>query len=223
MPASETEDGNSAGRVLPLFVILIDVVVTLFVFPHLPPRIPVHWNVRGQIDGHAPRELAAIFFPLFALVLWLLMRALPRIDPRRANYASFAGAYDTVVAAVVTLLAIVHVIVLAAALGVPIAMNRIMPLLLGGLFVVLGSAVPHARPNWWFGVRTPWTLSNDRVWARTQRVSGHLMIAAGIVAILSAFLLPDPVGVIVLFLAITAAGLGSVVYSYFAWKQETSQ
>ena len=89
------------------------------------------------------------------------------------------------------------------------------------MLIAIGNQLPRARPNWWFGIRTPWTLSNDRVWERTHRVGGYLMAAAGAAIIIGALVtkLAGPL----IIVSIAVAGLGSVLYSYVAWKQETSR
>lgn len=207
---------------LPLALVAADFAFAAAVYPHLPARVPSHWNLHGQVDAYSGRTSAALVLPALALAVWLLLRALPRIDPRRVNYAKFAGSYDAVVAAVVAMIVVIHLVVLGAGLGWPVPMDRVMPIALGALFVVIGNVLPRARSNWWFGIRTPWTLSNERVWERTHRVGGYLMFAAGLLCI-AAGLLPGGGGLLVVVAAVLVASLGSTVYSYFAWKQETSR
>ena len=206
----------------PAAVIAAMWLFSLAVWRRLPDRVPMHWNASGAIDRYGGRLEGALFAPLLATAIWLVMRVLPRIDPRRENYARFAGSYDLVVLAVVALLAAVHVVVLGAAMGWAVPVVRVMPVLVGALFVVIGNVLPRARPNWWFGIRSPWTLSNDRVWARTQRVGGFALVASGVVAMASA-LLPQRLAVPVLVAAALAAAVFSVGYSYFAWRQESSR
>jgi uncharacterized membrane protein len=182
--------------------------------------VATHWGIDGQPNGWSSRLSAALLMPVLALVLWGVLRALPAIDPRRANYAKFQGTYDLVVNAILTFLVALHAWVLGTALGWPMpSMQRLMPVSMGALFLVLGNFLPRARPNWWFGIRTPWTLSSDTVWARTHRIGGYLMSVAGLACVLAVFLPPAwSLGVIVV--AVSVSSLGSVVYSYFAWKQE---
>jgi len=85
---------------------------------------------------------------------------------------------------------------------------------------VIGNVMPRMRSNWWVGVRTPWTLSNDRVWARTHRLAGFSMTAAGLVMIAAALALPSRLGVPVMLAAAVAALFGPAVYSYLTWKRE---
>lgn len=192
------------------------------VYRRLPARVPIHWNLHGVVDGWAGPLRAALLLPSLSLGVWLLLVALPRIDPRRENYAKFRGSYDLVIAATITMLVALHVMVLAAGLGVSVPIARVTPVAIGALMVVLGNVLPRARPNWWFGIRTPWTLSNDRVWERTHRVGGYLMMLSGLVLILSA-LFAAPMVRIAGIGAVLVASLASYIYSYFAWKQETSR
>jgi immunity protein, SdpI family len=203
-------------------LILASVVFSVAVWSRLPERMPVHWGLHGEVNGYGSRAEGAFLLPIIMLGLWLLLRFLPRIDPRRANYAKFADTYELLVDSLVTLFAVMHVALIGAALGWPVSMERIAPALIGLQFIVLGNALPRARPNWWFGIRTPWTLSNDRVWTRTHRVGGYLMAGAGVVLLIAAALPGTWTFALGVAAAITA-GFGSLVYSYFAWKQETSQ
>ena len=72
-------------------VCALSFAVTLALLPLLPARIPVHWNVDGQIDGWAARP-GAFFGPAMGLGLSLLMKFLPYIDPRRRSYEKFGRA-----------------------------------------------------------------------------------------------------------------------------------
>jgi uncharacterized membrane protein len=124
-----------------------------------------------------------------------------------------------------TTLAVLHVLMLGAGLGWPVSMERVTPLRVGGMFILLGNVLPRARPNWWFGIRTPWTLTNDRVWERTHRLGGYLFVGAGLLLVLAA-LLPGAmadVAVPVIVGAVVVAAVVPLVYSYFAWKQERSK
>lgn len=204
---------------IPPVAIVAAFAFSVAVYPQLPERIPVHWNLEGEPDGWAGGGRGAFVMPAFAAVLWLVMRFLPRIDPRKANYAKFDATYDFFVALIVSLVALLHIVTLGAALGWPVPVERVVPGIIGVAFVMIGNVLPRARPNWWLGVRTPWTMSSDRVWERTHRVAGYLLAGAGCLMILAA-LVPGAPTAMVAIGGIAAAGLGSVVYSYVAWRQE---
>jgi uncharacterized membrane protein len=196
-------------------------IFTAVVYGRLPERMPVHWSWQGEVDRWGGRLEGALLLPGLALVIWLLLRFLPRIDPRRANYERFQGTYDLLINLLVTAIVACHVLLLGKALGWPLPVARLLPALLGVLLIAIGNMLPRARPNWWFGIRTPWTLSSDRVWARTHRVGGYLLVGAGVVWLVSA-LLPARYNLQIGLAALSAAVLISAVYSYVAWRKERS-
>jgi len=210
-------------RWYPVGLALFGVAASLAVYARLPESIAMHWDLDGNPNGWMPRAAGAFFCPFFLLALAGLMRVLPRLDPREANYAGFRGAYEAIVAAALLLLLATHGIVLAVALGYHVAVERLVPALVGALFVVIGNAMPRMLPNWWFGIRTPWTLSDDRVWTRTHRLAGFSMTAAGLVMIGAALALPSHLGGPVMLAAAVAAFIAPAVYSYLTWKREQRQ
>ena len=206
-------------RYSPLLLAALGVLASLAVYSRLPSSIAVHWDLDGNPNGWMPRPVGAFFAPVFLLVIGQLMRVLPRFDPRAAERASLPGAYETIIAAALLLVLACHGIVLAVALGYQVPISRVVPALVGALFVAMGRAMPRLQPNWWYGIRTPWTLSDDRVWARTHRLAGFSMTAAGAVTIAAALVLPASLGVPVLLAAVVAAVIGPVVYSYLTWRR----
>jgi immunity protein, SdpI family len=201
-------------------VVAAAVAMSAAAYPRLPGSVPVHWGISGEPDRWGSRFDGAVLFPFIMFGAWLLLRFLPRIDPRAPNYEKMQSAYDFMVNAVLTLLLVVHGMILATGLGYAVPVGRITPVLIGALFVTLGNVLPRARPNWWFGIRTPWTLSSDRVWTRTHRVGGYAMTAAGIV-ILAGVALPGVWPFAVFIVASAVAAIFPIIYSYIVWREET--
>jgi len=206
-------------KYLPAIPIAAAFVFSAAVYNRLPDQVPVHWDWTGQPDRWGSRLEGAFLMPAFALLMWVLLRFLPKIDPRRANYARFGDTYDFVVTTIVTFMAGLHVVVLGATLGWPIALNRVIPGAVGVLLIVIGNLLPRARSNWWFGIRTPWTLSSDRVWQKTHRVGGYLLIVAGLGMLLQAAVAQRWTAVLSLVLVVVCAA-GTMVYSYLKWREE---
>ncbi|MBA3889925.1 MAG: SdpI family protein [Gemmatimonadaceae bacterium] len=208
-------------RILQPLLVVAAAALSLFAWARVPERAPVHWNLAGAVDRYGARAEVLLLMPAMMIVIWALLRFLPRIDPRRESYAKMEGTYELVITLMLGVLLALHGAVIAAALGRQVPMGRIAPALLGATFLVLGNVLPRARPNWWFGIRTPWTLSNDRVWTRTHRVAGYAFIIAGLGLIIAAFS-----GGVAVKGALLAGGLVAALvpaaYSYIAWRQETS-
>ncbi|MDD5082760.1 MAG: SdpI family protein, partial [Dehalococcoidales bacterium] len=88
----------------------------------------------------------------------------------------------------------------------------------GILLYYCGILVANAQRNWFVGIRTPWTLSSDRVWEKTHRLGGRLFKAAGVLALLGIFL----PGYAILFILIPAVVIAfwTIVYSYLEYRKE---
>ena len=189
------------------------------VWPLAPDRLPVHWNLAGEVDRYGGRFEGLALLPALALGLYCLLRSLPRLDPGRANYALFEGAYATIRLATLGVLAAFHGVVILAALGRTVDMGRLVPILVGALLVVQGGLLGKVRPTWFVGIRTPWTLSSKRSWGKTHRLGGWLFIADGLLLI-AAGVARSELLVGAAFAAIGASLLALWVYSYLVWRDD---
>ncbi|MGH7460376.1 MAG: SdpI family protein [Longimicrobiales bacterium] len=203
----------------PAIVIALAFVFSAVVYGRLPERVPVHWNLSGEVDRMGSRLEGAFLLPLLALALWGAMRVFPRIDPRKANYERFRGTYDFLVNSLITMFVLFHVVVLGNALGWPLPLTRIVPALIGLFLIAIGNVLPRARSNWWIGVRTPWTLSSEHVWARTNRLAGYLLMGTGVVLLIFAAL-ASPWALTMGAVAAAVIAVFSITYSYWLWRKE---
>ncbi len=192
---------------------------SIWAYPQLPAQVATHFDLDGDPNGWSSRLVASILAPALGLVLVSVFAVLPRIDPRRANYPLFSPTYWTIVNAVLVLLAGVHVVVLGKSLGWVVDMGKVAGLGIGGLFILLGNLMTRIRPNWFMGIRTPWTLSSDTVWRKTHRFGGVSFAIAGVCMTATALVASPWLRAGAIGMA-GAAALGSVVYSYVIWKRE---
>jgi uncharacterized membrane protein len=153
------------------------------------------------------------------LVLTAAFNFLPKLDPRRENYARFISSYWLIVNAVIAFMLIAHALILATGMGFAVRIDRLMPAGIGLLFIVLGNYLTRVEPNWFVGIRTPWTLSSDAVWRKTHRTGGWLMVIGGFVVASLAFL-PHTAFLPLLISAIVLMAVIPVVQSYVLWKRE---
>lgn len=196
---------------------------TAAVYPRLPDPMVSHWNFAGQPDGTMSRFWAAWLIPLLTLGLSALLLLLPRIDPWGKNYQAFAGAYRGLVLALAAFLSAVQAFSLAWNLGYPLPLQRVMPLTVAALFLYIAYLLPQARPNWFVGIRTPWTLTNSRVWERTHRAGAQAFVVMALLIALTAFLPTrafTPAFLLVILIAPLGLAVYLIVYSYQAYQEE---
>lgn len=205
-----------------LVIAVVAVGISMWAYPQLPPTVATHWNLNGTPDGFSSRLVAVAIMPGLILVITGLFNVLPRLDPRRDNYTKFIGTYWLFANAVIVFLLIGHAMIVASGLGYALKVDRLMPIGIGLVLVVLGNYLSRVEPNWFVGIRTPWTMSSDTVWRKTHRTGGWLMVLAGLLVAASVFL-PHGAFVPVLVAALIIAAIIPIVQSYVLWKREQSK
>jgi uncharacterized membrane protein len=166
-------------RWLLLALLIAPFIALVVLWNQIPERVPIHWNLRGQIDGWAPKTIGLVITPLIGLLTVALCQTLSWLDPKlRMNLkktdrmnkilqilrVTFAAFFDAIFA-----------IQLVVALGSKIAAARVIVWCVLLLFAILGNYLPNLRPNYFIGIRTPWTLENAETWRATHRLGGKLM------------------------------------------------
>jgi uncharacterized membrane protein len=189
---------------------------------HASDRIPVHWNWRGEVDRYGGKFEGLLLLPLVSLALYLLLLVLPLFDPGKANYRTFAGAYNLIRLMITLFLSAIYAVGVLVSLGYHVDMNTVIGLALGVLFIVLGNVLGKIRPNWFVGVRTPWTLSSKLSWTKTHRLAGWLFIVMGLLAVAWA-ILQNAWMLGVMITVDIACGISLVVYSYLIYRKDPAR
>jgi uncharacterized membrane protein len=205
---------------LPLLLLLAGMFVLAAVtWSTAPAQIPVHWGLNGDVDRYGGRLEGLLMPPSLAVFVYVLMLFLPMVDPGRANYARFAGAYYAIRVSVLAVIALIYGVIHLTIRGYPIDMPRTVGLLVGGIFFVLGNLLGKIRPNWFVGVRTPWTLSSKLSWTHTHRVAGWVFIVGGIV-VMAAGIFQTRFAAWAAFVVMGGGIVGTVIYSYLVWRRD---
>lgn len=187
-------------------------------------QIPVHFSVSGEVNRYGSRLEAFGLIPALTIGLSLLLAAAPKIDPRGRNLASSGPLLMTVWMGLLAILTVTHLALTLPALGVVEAESSLMLRLVlaaVALFLaVVGNMLGKARPNWFVGVRTPWSLSSDHSWDVTHRWAGRGFVLSGIVGSGVILLAPVQIGIAVFVALICTTSVGSILISYLAWRTD---
>src|SRR5512145_2896920 len=202
-----------------LVIAALAVAISIWAYPSLPPRVATHWDLRGTPDGFSSRAWAVAIIPIVIIAMTVLFNVLPKLDPRRENYAKFLSSYWLIANAVIVFVLVAHGMIITTGLGYSVKIDRLMPLGVGFLFTFLGNYLTRVEPNWFIGIRTPWTLSSDTVWRKTHRTGGWLMVLGGL-ALASGAFLPAAMLLPLFIVTIVVVGVIPVVQSYVLWKKE---
>ncbi|HZI89149.1 MAG TPA: SdpI family protein [Candidatus Polarisedimenticolia bacterium] len=204
----------------PLWLLLAAMFVLAAVtWPHAPDRIPTHWGTDGKVNGYGGKFEGLVLIPLISLILYALFLVLPKFDPLRVNYATFAGAYTVLRFAILLFMAILYGVIHLWIRGRETPIPVLIPILVGALLLVMGGIMGRLRPNWFVGIRTPWTLSSKRAWHETHRAARWVFSGAGLALIATGFLASTAVLIATLVL-MTFGILCLVIYSYLLWRDD---
>jgi uncharacterized membrane protein len=203
--------------VLAVCIMIAAGVAGLLLLPRLPEEVASHWNAKGVADGYMSRAWSVLLLPLIGLLVIGLLVFLPRIDPYRKNVERFQGWFDGFVLVFSLFFAYVYALTLLWNMDVRFDMVVFLLPAFAVLFFFMGMMLSKTRMNWFIGIRTPWTLSSEKVWEKTHKFGGILFKIVAVIVLLSVFV--RSYAFIVLLVAIFAAAIITVVYSYVIFKK----
>lgn len=186
-----------------------------WLYPGMPASIPTHWNADGVADGFSPRMAIFVYSAgmLATIVAWIV---LPSLSPGHFTVDAFAPTWWQGGVMLVAFVAYMQCLHAWSAYSGGVDMGRAMLAGLALLFAFTGNVMGKVRSNFWFGVRTPWTLANERVWYATHRMAARSMVAGAGLALLL-LLLRAPTGWAVATLV--ASALLPAVWSLLYYKR----
>ncbi|MBT7006936.1 SdpI family protein [Candidatus Falkowbacteria bacterium] len=204
---------------LPLLMILVLIVAGFYFHSIFPDQVPIHWNAEGEIDNYGSKFIGAFLAPLIAIGVYLLFVSLPLIDPKKDRYKDFSKTYHLFKTLIIGYLLYIFFISSFNAIGYNIPVEFAIPVGVGVLFILLGNYMGKIKPNWFMGIRTPWTLSSEEVWNKTHRFSGKIFVLGGII-ISSLGFWPVYLRMPILMIVILLVVISTVVYSYLIYRKK---
>lgn len=195
----------------------------LALLPQMPEMIPTHWDTAGNVNGWTDRT-AIIALDALPLLLLLMMRYLPAMDPRGHIYARMGSFYTgfvtlfTLFMVAITWTSELTVFGLLPESGSPV--GTITSVVVGVGLILLGNYMPKVRRNYTFGCKTPWALDNDVNWRLTHRFCGIAFVLSGIATVVSGALSLQygELAFWILMTAIVGSSLATYAYSYLVHR-----
>ena len=206
-------------QLLTLVAVLAPSLYLLYLWPQLPAQVPSHFDGMGQANDYTSR--ANLWLTVLGLPLGtaLLFSAVPYLDPKHRLDSNSVN-FQKLRLAVVALLGALAGFSLFAALHPGAAAGRGLVVGAGLFLAFLGNYLTTVQPNYFVGIRTPWTLEDPTVWARTHRVGGILFCLAGLLIAGLALVVPLAWTQRVLISMVLLTSAFCYGYSYFVFRQE---
>ncbi len=206
-------------EIVPLTLLVLAGFSSIYFYQHFPEQVPVHWNINGEVDGYGSRANGAFVVPIMSLLMYLMFFFLPYIDPKKDRYAQFGKTYHVFKGILVAFTVLIYFFVSLNGLGADFPIGSIIPIMVGLLFVVIGNYLSKIKPNWFMGVRTPWTLSSEENWNKTHRLAAKIFVLGGVM-MMGMPLYSNIIKIVVFVVIIIGLVFGTTGYSLYLYLKE---
>ena len=202
-------------------IVALPFIYLAYIWNELPEQVPMHWNFKGEIDRYGDKtELLIIPFAL-PLLVYLIFLIVPYIDPKN-KIKEMGSKYSSVKILLTTFMSILAIFLIYTSKNATFYNPSFIFLFIGIMYVLMGNYFKTFKPNYFIGIRTPWTLENETVWKATHELAGKFWFVGGLIVVMSCVILNKDY-ILYLFIAITIIiTLIPVIYSYIKFNQLTS-
>ena len=200
-------------------VSLVPLMILTVIYGKMPETVPTSFGFDGTINAYGPKStlwMLAGMGPLLAL----LFQFMPKIDPRKRNYEKFQKYYDSFAIFMELFLLGTSCLMFTEILRPgTVSIGRAVTGLVCLLLILMGNMMGKIKHNYFFGIKTPWTLADPDVWNRTHRAGGRMWFLIGVVLLPCCLLLPERVFFIILMAGILGSTAVLLVLSYLWYRQ----
>jgi uncharacterized membrane protein len=198
-----------------ILLIAATLLLTAAFYPRLPGTVPIHWNTDGYGDHYAPKWSLLVVNPAIMAGVLALFFLLPWLSPRHFEVDASRPAYLYIMLVLLGVFAYFQGVLLWVDVSGRLNASRAIT---GGvclMVALLGSALGRIKRNFYLGIRTPWTIANEDVWAATHRLAAKLFVVAGLAGLT---LLAFGVRSSSILFPLLAAAVIPVIYSLVLYK-----
>lgn len=204
---------------------IISLIAGLVAYNQILPtvEIPIHWNIHGEVDNTARPHIALFLIPAFQILILTVFSAINFIEPRKQNIEKSLPAICLILTSLILVMTLVQAIIISEAFGFHIIGLKLILISVGFLFFIVGNNMTKLRSTFFFGIRTPWTLSSDYVWKKTHRLSGRLLMIEGFIISMAPIFFKEESLFIIIIATLLPATITPIIYSWYLWRKENKK
>jgi len=199
-------------------LVLMPFVYLTFIWNSLPEKVPTHWNYKGEVDHWGDKfSLIGMLFML-PVLMYVLLLVFPKIDPKK-RIALMGGKFYQLRFFLVLCMSMMALFIIFITKNPSFSSPNFIYILIGILFLILGNYFKVIQPNYFIGIRTPWTLENNEVWKATHNFAGKLWFIGGLIIVLGGLIFQNPSFAFVFISLVVVLAIVPMVYSYVKFKE----
>jgi len=203
----------------PLWLIVaIPFIYLAYVWKDLPEKVPMHWNIKGEIDRWGEKQELILIPVLLPLLVYIIFLLVPLIDPKR-QITKMGSKYHNFKFILTLFMSVLALFIIYTAKEVSFSNPNYIFIFIGLLFAVMGNFFKTIRPNYFIGIKTPWTLENETVWKETHQLAGKMWFVGGILIILCCLIFDKTLASIIFISVTLIITIIPVVFSYLRFNK----
>jgi len=213
---------NIILRRLIWLIMLLPAVYLAIAWKQIPETVPMHFDLKGNVDEYGAKNELLIMTAILTglnMLMYLVILNVYKIDPKK--YAAQNKERLQRIGFSVSL----YIAAISAMMIYVISTNRVnltmkfVFIAMGLLFALIGNNMYNLKPNYFAGMRLPWTLENEDNWRATHHLAGRLWFFGGFVIALLAFLLDEQWAIYSTVITVSVLIFIPVIYSYKYYRR----
>lgn len=204
-------------------IMAVPVIYLAIIWNRLPDKVALHFNLKGEPDRFGNKSEMITTVALIAglnVLLYLIITNIWRIDPKKYAAENKDRISKIAFATAILLSGILCLVIYSASRGNIRFSTNLIFVITGLFFAFIGNYLPNLKPNYFAGLRLPWTLENEDNWRRTHQLAGKLWFAGGLLLAVICLFLPPVPAIVVFFSVMTVIVIIPCIYSYRLYKKQ---
>ncbi len=199
-------------------IIVIPFIYLAIVWHQIPETIATHFDINGEADDFGSKNMLIYMLLLLIGLTFLIFKIVPAIDPKK-RFEQMSDSYLKIQFLVMALMSAISIFLIHTAVSGGNSNNNLLFALMGLFFMAMGNYLPTMKPNYFVGIRTPWTLENETNWRKTHRLGGKLFMIGGLLITLSSLFLDNEKAFIVMMVITILMSFSLIGYSYLEYRK----
>jgi uncharacterized membrane protein len=208
---------------LQLLILIAPFVIIAFVWNQMPERIPIHWDYQGHANGYGSKGLGLFLLPIINIGIAALLGSLSKVDPKAWKMNLPSTGLKPLRLVITGFLFAIFCVTILASLGTNINVQMAFQLALPVLFLLLGYYLPGMKPNYFIGIRTPWTLESPENWRLTHQFAGRLWVGLSLAYIILEVVLTGNIPEVLFWIYLAVLIIPPLVYSWMIFQKSKKQ
>ena len=207
-------------------VMLAPAIYLAIIWNKIPETVPMHFDLYGNVDKYGSREsfrLLVVALIIITAGMYLILCNIYRIDPKKTAFQNKDRMQRIGFYVCLYLSAIWMMIIYAVLHSNSSMIMKFVFVAMGLLFALLGSNMYNIKPNYFAGIRLPWTLENEDNWRQTHQFAGRLWFFGGIIIAVVALLLNNRSAPIACGAVMAVLIIIQIIYSYNLYRNQTKK